>query len=125
MLSRLWTLQCYERYSSIKTFRKPYSISNNKAAAFVFDIDGVLIRGKQVLDPAKKALFELYKMYNRKKFPIAFLTNGGGCTETEKARQLSEWFNLPIQNDQIVLSHTPLRELSAKVRRDRDVVLCN
>ncbi|EME28938.1 hydrolase family protein / HAD-superfamily protein isoform 2 [Galdieria sulphuraria] len=142
MLSRLWTLQCYERYSSIKTFRKPYSISNNKAAAFVFDIDGVLIRGKQVLDPAKKALFELYKMYNRKKFPIAFLTNGGGCTETEKARsgqsdgqpffktvlmrnrQLSEWFNLPIQNDQIVLSHTPLRELSAKYNEKDWAVVC-
>ncbi|GJD08328.1 Uncharacterized CDP-alcohol phosphatidyltransferase class-I family protein [Galdieria sulphuraria] len=93
MLSRLWTLQCYER-------------------------------GKQVLDPAKKALFELYKMYNRKKFPIAFLTNGGGCTETEKARQLSEWFNLPIQNDQIVLSHTPLRELSAKYNEKDWAVVC-
>ena len=28
--------------------------------AFVFDIDGVLIRGKQVLDPARRALAKLY-----------------------------------------------------------------
>ena len=29
--------------------------------AFVFDIDGVLVKGKQILEPAKKALGLLYE----------------------------------------------------------------
>jgi hypothetical protein len=33
-------------------------------------------------------------------------------------RQLSEWFHLPIQPDQIVLSHSPLREISTQVREE-------
>ncbi len=32
-----------------------------KPPAFVFDIDGVLIRGNKVLEPAKMALHRLYK----------------------------------------------------------------
>ena len=35
--------------------------ASDRPPAFVFDIDGVLIRGSQVLEPAKKALARLYE----------------------------------------------------------------
>lgn len=49
IFSRLWL--CYETHLRKQLGIRKYSSSNKKTAAFVFDIDGVLIRGKQVLDP--------------------------------------------------------------------------
>ena len=95
--------------------------------AFVFDIDGVLIRGNQVLDPAKRALAKLYspdgifsaachpgsRYYclglaiklasagQNPRLPVCFLTNGGGVLESEKAKQLSGWLGVNIGADQV------------------------
>ncbi|KAK9831207.1 hypothetical protein WJX74_007420 [Apatococcus lobatus] len=79
--------------------------------AFVFDIDGVLVKGKQILEPAKKALGLLYENKDRPLYPTVFMTNGGGVTEAEKAEHLSEWLNISVHSDQVVLSHTPYRKL--------------
>jgi hypothetical protein len=38
-----------------------YEGTSAELPAFVFDIDGVLIRGRVVLEAAKKALWRLYK----------------------------------------------------------------
>jgi hypothetical protein len=46
-------------------------------------------------------------------YPLAFLTNGGGVTECFKAHQLSEWLGVNVQQSQVVLSHTPMRQLAA------------
>ncbi|EIE22207.1 HAD-superfamily hydrolase [Coccomyxa subellipsoidea C-169] len=80
--------------------------------AFVFDIDGVLIRGETVLGSAKKALQRLYTRGGEPCYPICFLTNGGGVTEAEKAQQLSAWLGVNVRNNQVVLSHTPFRSLA-------------
>lgn len=35
------------------------------------------------------------------KHPICFLTNGGGVTESMKAKQLSEWLGIRVQANQV------------------------
>ncbi|KAL4440223.1 hypothetical protein ABPG75_003224 [Micractinium tetrahymenae] len=80
--------------------------------AFVFDIDGVLIRGRHTLPQAQRALAKLYTSDgSRPRYPICFLTNGGGVTERFKAHQLSEWLGVAVDESQVVLSHTPFRQL--------------
>ncbi|KAF9909693.1 hypothetical protein EC991_008172 [Linnemannia zychae] len=52
----------------------------------VFDIDGVLIKGKKVLPQTHRAI----GLLQSNNVPYIFLTNGGGLKETEKAEQLSK-----------------------------------
>lgn len=90
-----------------------FSTAFSKRPSFVFDIDGVLLRGKIPLPPARAALNHLFDAQRQRwRTPVAFLTNSGGHTEFTRANILSSLFNLPISADQIVLSHTPLRRLA-------------
>ena len=57
-----------------------------KKVAVALDIDGVLLRGKDVLKGARTAISKL----NDHEIPYVFLTNGGGVKESEKALILSE-----------------------------------
>ncbi len=58
--------------------------------AFAFDIDGVLVRGKRVLQQAIAALDKLYHppppgaTVPIQRVPFVFLTNGGGVLESTK-----------------------------------------
>lgn len=81
--------------------------------AFVFDIDGVLIRGGRVLAGAKESLERL----NRLHVPWILLTNGGGALESARAAALSEKIGVSISEQQILQSHTPFRDLSTKHER--------
>lgn len=84
-------------------------------SAFVFDIDGVLKRGKEVLPQAIRALEQLYSPDKQMpRLPVAFLTNGGGVTERRKALQLTDWLGVNVAPEQVVLSHTPFRPLAPK-----------
>lgn len=83
--------------------------------AFVFDIDGVLIRGRHTLLQAQRALAKLYTNDGAQpRYPVCFLTNGGGVTERVKAHQLSEWLGVAVDESQVVLSHTPFRQLAGR-----------
>eukprot|EP00758_Cryptobia_borreli_P005803 Tbor_TRINITY_DN4988_c0_g2::TRINITY_DN4988_c0_g2_i3::g.9655::m.9655 len=79
---------------------------------FVLDIDGVVYRSKEVIDGSDSAI----KMMQKLRIPFVFMTNGGGCTELDKAAQLTDILKLdiPITEDQVVMSHTPMRFLTAK-----------
>ncbi|MEW5297222.1 MAG: hypothetical protein WDW38_006046 [Sanguina aurantia] len=48
------------------------------------------------------------------KFPVVFLTNGGGVTEAVKAAQLSEWLDAPVSEGQVILSHSPMSALASR-----------
>mmetsp|Transcript_27531 Transcript_27531/g.74478 ORF Transcript_27531/g.74478 Transcript_27531/m.74478 type:complete len:405 (+) Transcript_27531:147-1361(+) len=97
------------------------SAANNPTgtAAFVFDIDGVLT----VLEPAKKAFEKLTTAQGQWKFPVCFLTNGGGVTEAQKAAEISNWLNVPASEDQVILSHTPMRSLVPALQQ-QPVLIC-
>jgi HAD superfamily hydrolase (TIGR01456 family) len=76
------------------------------------DIDGVLLRGSSVIPGAQRALSALYgNNALKRRFPVIFLTNGGGVTEAAKARELEHKLGIPISPDQVVLSHSPMRAL--------------
>eukprot|EP00210_Caulerpa_lentillifera_P005945 g5680.t1 len=91
---------------------------------FVFDIDGVLLKGGTVIPRADEAVQQLYESDRQTiKYPVCFLTNGGGVTESQKANQLSSLLGVKITQDQVVLCHTPMRDLSTSYG-NKPVLVC-
>ncbi|KIX05102.1 TIGR01456 family HAD hydrolase [Rhinocladiella mackenziei CBS 650.93] len=83
--------------------------------AFAFDIDGVLIRGGEVIPEAIEAM----KVLNGEnewgiKVPYIFVTNGGGKTEEERCIQLSNQLKMEVSPGQFICGHTPMREMAEK-----------
>ncbi|RMZ79564.1 hypothetical protein DV737_g3410, partial [Chaetothyriales sp. CBS 132003] len=83
--------------------------------AFAFDIDGVLIKGGDVIPEAIEAM----KVLNGDndygvKVPYIFVTNGGGKTEEERCTQLSKQLQLKVSPGQFLCGHTPMREMVEK-----------
>ena len=76
----------------------------------MFDIDGVIVRGKNVLPSAPEAFSLLYnKEQERWRVPSIFVTNAGNTLRQEKADKLSDWLQVPVTEDQVVMSHSPLK----------------
>ena len=76
---------------------------------FVFDIDGVLIRGWDLLPNAKESL----KKVHDSGVPYLFVTNNGMDTEDERAKILTKLFDIPVTNKSMVLNHSALQVSSA------------
>jgi len=100
------------------TTEKPKETKHVKKedVGFAFDIDGVLIRGKHPIKEATEALSFL----SANKIPFVLLTNGGGVLEADRVAYLNKLLRLekhPINANQIIQSHTPLRTLIAKHHR--------
>ncbi|KAI8467209.1 MAG: HAD-superfamily hydrolase [Monoraphidium minutum] len=89
---------------------------------WVFDIDGVLIRGATVLPAARKAMQMLWSG-GAWRAPVVFLTNGGGVSEARKAQELTGWLGVPVAEGQVVLSHTPFRRLAPRLGQ-HPVLVC-
>ncbi|OWF41986.1 haloacid dehalogenase-like hydrolase domain-containing 5 [Mizuhopecten yessoensis] len=76
---------------------------------FMFDIDGVIVRGKKLLPYVKEAFQLLTDRYGNFRVPAVFVTNAGNTLRQDKAEQLSEWLDVKVSSDQVVMSHSPLR----------------
>ncbi|XP_053159074.1 haloacid dehalogenase-like hydrolase domain-containing 5 isoform X2 [Hemicordylus capensis] len=76
---------------------------------FLFDIDGVLVRGKTPIPAARKAFQKLLNSQGQFLVPVVFVTNAGNCLRQKKADQLSHVLGVPISQDQVMMSHSPLR----------------
>lgn len=100
-------------------FSRSFSTEARNSIACVFDIDGVLLRGKRALDGARESLINLCN----NNVPFVLLTNGGGEPEVQKARSLSEYLQFFIHPDQLILSHTPMRSLVHKYANKKVLVL--
>ncbi|RHY52325.1 hypothetical protein DYB26_003616 [Aphanomyces astaci] len=85
-----------------------------KQFGVVFDVDGVLLRGKTPIPGAADVLQHLHDT----KTPYAIMTNGGGVTEVKKAEQLSDILKFEIPSTQLCLSHTPMRDLVSTYEND-------
>lgn len=103
--------------SNIELVSMPIT-KNTEQVSFAFDIDGVLIRSSSVLPGATETLQKLYKQ----RTPFIFLTNGGGVTEARKAEELSKKFSIPIDERQVVLSHSPFYDLVPQYK-DKSVLV--
>ncbi|CAG6021649.1 unnamed protein product [Menidia menidia] len=77
----------------------------------LFDIDGVLVRGRMPIPAAKKAFEKLVDSQGQFVVPVVFVTNAGNCLRQTKADQLSHILGVPITQDQVIMSHSPLRML--------------
>ncbi|KAL6464814.1 hypothetical protein MHYP_G00271310 [Metynnis hypsauchen] len=77
----------------------------------LFDIDGVLVRGRTPIPAAKKAFQKLVDSKGQFVVPVVFVTNAGNCLRQKKADQLSHILGVPISQDQVMMSHSPLKML--------------
>uniref|UniRef100_UPI003AACEFA7 haloacid dehalogenase-like hydrolase domain-containing 5 n=1 Tax=Centroberyx gerrardi TaxID=166262 RepID=UPI003AACEFA7 len=75
----------------------------------LFDIDGVLVRGRTPIPAAKQCFRNLVDRKGRYKVPVVFVTNAGNCMRQTKAEQLSHLLEVEVSPDQVMLSHSPLR----------------
>jgi len=83
--------------------------------AFVFDIDGVLIRGPRPLDGAKRALAMLNGANPMGiKIPYLLLTNGGGVGEEIRRKRLAAQLGFELSPNQYIQSHTVLKSVVNK-----------
>uniref|UniRef100_A0A8C3V3J8 Haloacid dehalogenase-like hydrolase domain-containing 5 n=1 Tax=Catharus ustulatus TaxID=91951 RepID=A0A8C3V3J8_CATUS len=82
------------------------------AFGFLFDVDGVLVRGSQPLPAARRAFQRLADGDGRLRVPVVFLTNAGNCLPSAKARELSQALELQVSPEQVILSHSPLQLFS-------------
>ena len=99
--------------------------------AFVFDIDGVLIRGGEAIPEAIEAMKVLngQNQYHVKMLvtpstkcsimgeliffrPYIFVTNGGGKSVVERCLDLSRQLHMEVSPGQFICGHTPMREMA-------------
>ncbi|RUS83265.1 hypothetical protein EGW08_008988 [Elysia chlorotica] len=93
--------------------RKHELSSNTKEKVdfgILFDVDGVLARGSMPLDPAKKAMEKLKDSEGNLKVPVAFVTNASNRS-ADKARQISNWFDVNVPPEQVIHAPTPAKLL--------------
>uniref|UniRef100_A0A8B9Z8S7 Haloacid dehalogenase like hydrolase domain containing 5 n=1 Tax=Buteo japonicus TaxID=224669 RepID=A0A8B9Z8S7_9AVES len=76
---------------------------------FLFDIDGVLVRGKTPIPAAKTAFQKLVNSQGQFLVPVVFVTNAGNCLRQKKADQLSHLLGDFSVVEDLVMSHSPLR----------------
>ncbi|KAI5450076.1 hypothetical protein NCC49_003703 [Naganishia albida] len=91
--------------------------------AFAFDIDGVLKQGPNVLPQAKRAL-DILAGNNKWKTPIPYvlITNGGGVPDEERRQRLSAELGHELTANQLIQSHTPLKNVASQYA-DKDVLV--
>lgn len=63
---------------------------------FLFDIDGVIVRGKKLLPSARDAFKMLIDDKGKFKVPVLFVTNAGNTLRQNKARDLSDWLGIEV-----------------------------
>ncbi|XP_058047241.1 haloacid dehalogenase-like hydrolase domain-containing 5 isoform X1 [Ahaetulla prasina] len=89
---------------------------------FLFDIDGVLLRGRLVIPAAKKAFQKLTNVKGHFRVPVGFLTNAGNCSRDSKAEELTEALGFKVSPEWVILSHSPLQLFHHL--HDRCVLVC-
>lgn len=74
--------------------------------AYVFDIDGVFLKGGSLIPNSKEA-FQLVK---KREVPYIFLTNSTGCN-ISKAKLLSKLIEVEITPQEVIMAQSPVAEL--------------
>ncbi|KAL8257677.1 hypothetical protein R6Q59_029718 [Mikania micrantha] len=95
-----------------------HSAPKRPSFGIAFDIDGVILRGRSPIGDSPKALRRLYDDSGRLKIPYLFLTNGGGIPESRRAKELSQLLGVNIDPIQVVLGHSPFKNLLARFENE-------
>lgn len=98
---------------------RPFHSSQAPKISFAFDIDGVLVQGRNALSAGQNAL----KLLEKFQIPFIVLTNGGGMLEKEKAIGLGKRMGIEIPHTRVCLSHTPMKSLKQKYKNEHVLVI--
>jgi ribonucleotide monophosphatase NagD (HAD superfamily) len=82
-----------------RTFVKKLHLSfqgAKPAFGLLFDIDGVIVRGKKVLPSALDSVRRLVDSEGKFRIPTVFVTNAGNAMRHDKAKQLSSWLQTEV-----------------------------
>lgn len=63
----------------------------------LFDIDGVLVRGRTPIPAAKQCFRNLVDHKGKYKVPVVFVTNAGNCMRQAKAEHLSHLLDVEVK----------------------------
>ncbi|XP_075711810.1 haloacid dehalogenase-like hydrolase domain-containing 5 isoform X2 [Rhinoderma darwinii] len=86
------------------------SASNSPPSfGLLFDIDGVLVRGRNPIPGAAEAFRKLLDHNGKLAVPVVFVTNASNCLRQERATELSRVLGIEVSADQVILAHSPLR----------------
>jgi len=88
---RVWTINVLLLFNSLQLNVLP-------SFGFLFDIDGVLVRGKTPIPAAKTAFQKLVNSQGQFLVPVVFVTNAGDCLRQKKADQLSHVLGVPVSS---------------------------
>lgn len=75
-----------------------FQLSVLPSFGFLFDIDGVLVRGKTPIPAARTAFQKLVNAQGQFLVPVVFVTNAGNCLRQKKADQLSHLLGVPVSH---------------------------
>lgn len=82
--------------------------SSKPKFGLIFDIDGVIVRGKSVLPPVPEAFKRLRGEDGKFRVPTVFVTNSGNALRSQKAEDLTKWIGFEVTEDQVLMAHSPL-----------------
>lgn len=94
---------------SIARFAGVRHLSVKPKFGLLFDIDGVIVRGKNVLPPVPEAFKQLQGKDGKFRVPTIFVTNSGNALRSEKAADLTKWIGMEVKESQVVMAHSPLK----------------
>jgi len=89
------------------------TVANKANFGLMLDIDGVLLRGKTLLDSTKDCVKLLTDSKGAFRVPTVFLTNAGNELRSTKALKLSALLGVSVKPDQVIMSHSPLKMLKS------------
>ncbi|XP_066490386.1 haloacid dehalogenase-like hydrolase domain-containing 5 [Tiliqua scincoides] len=98
------------------------SQATSPSFGFLFDIDGVLLRGHLVIPAAKEAFQKLTDPTGQFRIPVAFVTNAGNCSQDSKAEELSNALGFKVSPEWVIVSHSPLSLFSQF--HDKCMLIC-
>ncbi|XP_072026390.1 haloacid dehalogenase-like hydrolase domain-containing 5 [Amphiura filiformis] len=100
----------FRQYQALTTVPRRFKSSKLQPNfGLLLDIDGVVVRGKKVLPQALEAFQMLSDHTGHLRVPTVFVTNAGNKMRQDKAKQLSDWLDIKVSPDQVIMSHSPLR----------------
>lgn len=92
---RVWEVLKKVKLFYWSSFLFVFSLQPQPSFGLLFDIDGVLVRGRLPIPAARKAFEKLVDSQGQFVVPVVFVTNAGNCLRQTKAEQLSYILGVP------------------------------
>lgn len=81
------------------TVSLPPQLPPQGSFGLLFDIDGVLVRGRTPIPAAKQCFRNLVDRQGKFKVPVVFVTNAGNCMRQTKAEHLSHLLEVEVRGE--------------------------